>query len=111
MKRKEQKAEVGGKGEEKVAEADRKPAAKTISQIPKKTSPKKPLVPVKEEPSNLTKDARRGNCKYNCKCENFIIVSMPPAIHSLQCRANFYLPPNLLSSSSYCFSQNLIARL
>ena len=109
MKRKEKKAEVGGAGEEK--EADRKPAAKTISQIPKKTSPKKPLVPVKEEPSNLTKDARRGNCKYNCKCENFIIVSMPPAICSLQCRANFYLPSNLLSSSSYCFSQNLIARL
>ena len=69
MKRKEKKAEVGGKEGEK--EADRKPAAKTISQIPKKTSPKKPLVPVKEEPSNLTKDARRGNCKYNCKCQNF----------------------------------------
>ena len=54
-------------GDEKAPQ-DRKAEKKTptASQIPKKTSPKKPLVPVKEEAA-LKKDAKRANnCKYAC---------------------------------------------
>ena len=65
LKGKEKKDELGG--EKKtigVVDAPQKPAKTLSSQIPKKTSPKKPLVPVKEEPSQMKKDAKRANCKY-----------------------------------------------
>ena len=58
-----EKKEEGGA---KTIKDDQKPAKPVSSQIPKKTSPKKPLVPVKEEPSSLKKDSKRGNCKYAC---------------------------------------------
>ena len=61
----EKKKEKKEEGVEKkvTVEVDRKPAKTLSSQIPKKTSPKKPLVPVKEEAS-LKKDGKRANCKY-----------------------------------------------
>ena len=65
-KKKKEKKEDGGEGEKVKVEAENRKPAKTLSsQIPKKTSPKKPLMAaVKEEPSMLKKDTKRGNCKY-----------------------------------------------
>ena len=61
----EKKKEKKDEGEEKKkVEVDRKPAKTLSSQIPKKTSPKKPLVPVKEEPSLKKENGKMGNCKY-----------------------------------------------
>ena len=85
-KKKEKKKEGEEKKVEKV-EVDRKPAKTLSSQIPKKTSPKKPLVPVKEEAS-LKKDAKRANCKYACLL-----------FTSLQCHL-------ICFNSVPCFSQN-----
>ena len=59
-------SEKKDEGGAKTIKDDQKPAKPVSSQIPKKTSPKKPLVPVKEEPSSLKKDSKRGNCKYAC---------------------------------------------
>ena len=96
LKGKEKKDELGG--EKKpigVVDVPQKPAKTLSSQIPKKTSPKKPLVPVKEEPSQMKKDAKRANCKY-------------AAIPTYKW-ANFNLLVNLLSCRTPCFSFHRIA--
>ena len=63
-KKKEKKDEGEEKKKVEKVEVDRKPAKTLSSQIPKKTSPKKPLVPVKEEPSLKKENGKMGNCKY-----------------------------------------------
>ena len=60
-KKKEKKDEGEEKKKMEKVEVDRKTLS---SQIPKKTSPKKPLVPVKEEPSLKKENGKMGNCKY-----------------------------------------------
>ena len=93
---KEKKNELGG--EKKLVDAPQKPAKTLSSQIPKKTSPKKPLLPVKAEPSQMKKDAKRANCKYAAiptyKWANFnMLVNLLSSQNSL-----LFLPQNLAPS-------------